>query len=87
MLESKYGKLINSKPFIDDKGIINNKQQKRIKQIADITDEEGLKRAYEATGGLYQQYNKLFIAGTKDFPQDQIDDLKLPLDDTLNKTT
>ena len=46
MLESKYGKLINSKPFIDDKGIINNKQQKRIKQIADITDEEGLKNEH-----------------------------------------
>ena len=27
-----------------------------------------------------------FIAGTKDFPQDHIDDLKLPFDDTLNKT-
>ena len=30
--------------------------------------------------------NKLCIAGTKDFPQDHIDDLKLPFDDTLNKT-
>ena len=27
-----------------------------------------------------------FIAGTKDFPQDHIDDLQLPFADTLNKT-
>ena len=27
-----------------------------------------------------------FIAGTKDSPQDHIDDLKLPFGDTLNKT-
>ena len=45
-----------------------------------------MKRAYETRDGLYQHYNKLFIAGTKDFPQDHIDDLKLPFDDTLNKT-
>ena len=36
---------------------------------------------------MYQHYNKLFIAGTKDVPTDHIDDLKLPFDDTLNKTT
>ena len=35
---------------------------------------------------VYQHYNKLFIAGTRDFPQDHIDDSTLPFDDTLNKT-
>ena len=45
-----------------------------------------MKRAYATQDGLYQHYNKLFIAGTKNFPQDHIDDLKLPFDDTLNKT-
>ena len=45
-----------------------------------------MKRAYDTKDGLYQHYNKLFIAGTKDFPQDHIDDLKLPFDDTLYKT-
>ena len=35
---------------------------------------------------MYQHYNKPFTAGTKDFPTDHIDDLKLPFDDTLNKT-
>ena len=54
------------------------------RQIADITDEEGLKLAYESKTGLYQHYNKLFIAGTRGFPQDHIDDLKLSFDDTLN---
>ena len=88
-LEEKYGKLINVRPYNDE--LVNNKiasdkQQKYIKEIQDISDEEGLKRAYEAKDGLYQHYNKLFIAGTKDFPQDHIDDLKLPFDDTLNKT-
>ena len=45
-----------------------------------------MKLAYETKYGLYQHYSKLFIAGTKDFPTDHIDDLKLPFDDTLNKT-
>ena len=85
LLEEKYGKLITVKPFNDDIGIINNKQQKCVKQLQDITDEEGFKRAYDTKDGLYQHYNRLFITGTKDFPQDHIDDLKLPVDDTLNK--
>ena len=88
-LEEKYGKLINVRPYNDELAnnkIASDKQQKYIKEIQDISDEEGLKRAYEAKDGLYQHYNKLFIAGTKDFPQDHIDDLKLPFDDTLNKT-
>ena len=89
LLEEKYGKLINVRPYSDEisnNKIASDKQQKYVKEIQDISDEEGLKRAYEAKDGLYQHYNKLFIAGTKDFPQDHIDDLKLPFDDTLNKT-
>ena len=42
-----------------------------------------MKRAYETKDGLYQHYNKLFIAGTKDWPNDAIDDLKLQFDDTF----
>ena len=64
-LEEKYGKLIILKPFNDDNGIAGNKQQKFVKQLQDITNEEGLKRAYDTKDGLYQHYNKLFIAGTK----------------------
>ena len=82
ILEEKYGKLINVRPFNDKRapasrrGIADNKQQNYVKQLQDISDEEGLKRAYGTKDGLYQHYNKLFIAGTKDFPQDHIDDLK-----------
>ena len=79
LLEEKYGKLISSKPYNEDNGKVNNKQQKYIKQLQDITDEEGSKRAYETKDGLYQHYNKLSIAGTKDFPQDHIDDLKITI--------
>ena len=43
MLETKYGKQMNLKPFNDDKGRVANQQQTYIKQIADITDEEGLR--------------------------------------------
>ena len=62
------------KPFNGDNGIVNNKPQKYIEQSADISDEEGLKRAYGTKDGLYQHYNNLFVAGTKDFPVDHIDD-------------
>ena len=84
--EKKHGKLIALKQFNDDVGIVNNKQQKYVEQLQDISDEEGLKRAYETRDGLYQHYNKLFKAGTPDFPQDRIDDLKSPFDDTSDKT-
>ena len=69
LLEEKYGKLKNLKPFNDDMGIVCKSQQEFAKQLQGITDEEGLKRAYERKYGLYQQYNKLFIAGTKDSPR------------------
>ena len=45
-----------------------------------------MNKAYDTKDGLYQHYNELFIAGTKDWPGDHIDDLKLPFDDTLNST-
>ena len=87
ILEEKYGKLIIVKPLNDERVVIaSSRQQKLLKQLQDISDEEGLKRAYDTQDGLYQHFNKLFIAGTKNFPQDHIDDLKLPFDDTLNKT-
>ena len=91
LLEEKYGKWIIPKPYNDDNGvvdngIVDNKQRKSIKQITDISGEEGLRLAYETKDGLYQHYNKSFIAGTKDFPTDHIDDLKLYFNDTLDKT-
>ena len=86
-LEENYGKLITLKPFNNDGvGRADNKHQKYVKQLPDICDEEGLERAYDTRDGLYQHYNKLFIAGTKDSPADHTDDIKLPFDDIVNKT-
>ena len=84
-LEETYGKRIGLKPF-NNEGMKNNIDVNYIRQIADITDEEGLTLAYKQKDGLHQHYNELFIAGTKDFPQYHIDDLKLPFDDALKKT-
>ena len=61
----------------------HNKNKRYVKQMADITDEEGLEQAYESNDGLHQHYNKLFIVGTRDFPTDHIDGLRLPFNDTL----
>ena len=58
----------------DDEVFQKKQNELNIKQIADIKDEEGLKNTYEATCGLDQHYHKLFIAGTRDFPRDRIDD-------------
>ena len=68
-LEEKYGKLIVVKPF-NNEGIKNKINENYIRKIADITDEEGLKLAYKQKDGLHQHYNKLFIAGTNDFPKE-----------------
>ena len=66
-LEEKYGKLINVRPYNDElanhkiaseRAIAAHRQQKYIKEIQDISDEEGLKGAYEANDGLHQHYNK-----------------------------
>ena len=48
LLEEKYGRLIVVKPFNDERvSIASHRQQKLVKQLRDITDEEGLKRAYD----------------------------------------
>ena len=85
MLEEKIWQIKKPKPYNGDNGTADNKQHKSVKQLQDITGEEGLKRAYGTRDGLHQHYNKSLIAGTKDFQVDHIDDLKLPFDDTLNK--
>ena len=77
-LEEEYGKLVILKPYNNDVGVADNKHQKFVKQLQDISDEEGLKRAYDTRDGLYQHYNKLFIAGTKDWPTDRNYHLMIP---------
>ena len=57
MLEEKYCKLIHLKPYSDDNGLADKglgplpQEQKYIKQITEITDEEGLRLAYETKDG------------------------------------
>ena len=51
LLEEKYGKLINVRLF-NDEVLKKNKNEKYVAQVADITNEEGLKNAYEAKSGL-----------------------------------
>jgi hypothetical protein len=75
--EDKYGKLINVQSIPD---LEDDPPQ----TPPDISDEDGLTKAYAATNGLHQHYNKLFIAGTRDFPRDHWDDLKIPFHQTLN---
>ena len=59
-VEEKYGRLISSKPYNDDNGIVYKKQQKykrapaTRRQLQDITGDEGLRLAYEAKYGLDQ---------------------------------
>ena len=48
-----YGRLINVKSF-NDELLERSQNTKYVKQIADITDGEGLKNAYGAKDGLYQ---------------------------------
>ena len=84
LLEEKYLNLVQVNLFHDEV-LKNSKNEQYVKRIADITDEQGLKLAYE-TKRLYQHYNNLLIAGTKDWPGNATDDLKLSFDDTLNKT-
>ena len=69
--EEKYGKLINVPPG-------------GARPTPDISDEDGLTKAYAATNGLHQHYNKLFIAGTRDFPRDYWDDLNILFGKTLD---
>ena len=63
ILEEKYGKLISIKPLNDERVVIaSHRQQKLLKQLQDISDEEGLKRAYDTQDGLYQHYNNPILA-------------------------
>ena len=85
LLEDKYGQLRNANN-LNDKALEKSEHEKYVKQIADITDEEGFKQAYEPKNGLHQHYDKMFIAGARDFPRYRIDCFKLPMNGTSNKT-
>ena len=50
-----------------------------------MSDVEGLHRAYARDNGIFNRNNIMFVAGTKDFPQDHWDDFsKIPIHTTYN---
>ena len=55
-LEETNGELIQVKWF-NDEILKNNNNEHDVKQIADITYQEGLRLAYETNYGLHQHYN------------------------------
>ena len=63
---------------------IHGNEIKPISHQTHMSDEEGLKKAYDSPNRYYQHRNKLFVAGSKDFPQDHLDDLTLPHGNNLN---
>ena len=73
--------------LFNDEVLKKSNNEQYVKQITEITDEEDLKNADQAQKMGYISINDLLIAGTRDFSRDHIDDLKLPMNDTLNKQT
>jgi len=71
----KYGKLLHTQIIPTLKPDLVEPQ--------DISDEDGMTKAYSSKNGLYHHHNKLFIAGTKSL-QDAWDDLKIPFGKTMD---
>jgi hypothetical protein len=91
-----YNKVLKTKfnTNIDEKYIgsqyqtqqINNKEpitkNSEAIRLNALTDVEGLHRAYARDNGIYIRNTTMFVSGTKDFPQDHWDDLKIPFHET-----
>jgi hypothetical protein len=67
---SQYQPQLNTK-----QPITNNSEAIRLNAMTDVA---GLDRAYARENGIYIRNNTMFVSGTKDFPQDHWDDLKIP---------
>ena len=65
VLGEKCGKLRNSKPFNDDNGIVDNKQQKYIKQIAGASDEGRIKNEHMKQKMVYISIVMIFYSRHK----------------------
>ena len=72
---------VNPKPFLKQSkqinNIINNNNEVLNKPKQDITDNEGLQRAYNQPNKIYINNNKMYVAGTSNL-RDVYDDLKIP---------
>ena len=89
VLKSKFNNNVNEKhigtqyqPAISNNPITTNSAPITLKPLSDV---EGLQRASARTNGVYIRNNIMFVAGTKDFPQDHWDDVsKIPFQATNN---
>ena len=81
------GKTFNKEYYQKQSSIVNKvkeetkKQSEYLDTYSNINDQTGLKKAYNTTdNGLYYHPDNrtLYIAGTKDLPQDVMDDLFIP---------
>ena len=91
VLKSKFNNNVNEKhigvgsqyqPAISNNPITTNSAPITLKPLSDV---EGLQRAYARTNGIYIRNNTMFVAGTKDFPQDHWDDVtKIPTNTVYN---
>ena len=94
--KKKRGSFENRRPNIYDRRVTNNVTQQfkdihgeefsTLPSSTQMSDEAGLRLAYKSPNRFYHHRNKLFVAGTKDWPNDLIDGSKLPFEDTLNLT-
>jgi hypothetical protein len=50
-----------------------------------MTDVQGLDRACARSNGIYMRNTTMFVSGTKDFPQDRWEDLKIPFSLTAER--
>jgi hypothetical protein len=62
-------------PSYDEQPITKNSEAIILNAMTDV---EGLDRAYARDNGQYIRNTTMFVRGTKDFPQDHWDDLKIP---------
>ena len=68
---------VNSKPFLKANNIVEKTKTILNKPRDELSDSEGLNRAYKQPDKLYINNNKLYIAGTSNL-RDVYDDLKIP---------
>ena len=67
---------------MNNKPITTNSAPFTLKPLSGV---EGLQRAYARTSGVYIRNSTMFVADTKDFPQDHWDDLtKIPTNTAYN---
>ena len=90
VLKSKFNNNANDKnigtqyqpPIYNNKPITTNSAPITLKPLSDV---EGLQRAHASDSGIFIRNHTMFVASTKDFPQDHWDDVsKIPTNTVYN---